>query len=48
MAVVWVNAWEVDLANEVDDGWLGRVFGSAVDSEFVNSVLMVALWFVCI
>lgn len=42
-AVVWVNAWKVDLADEVNDGWLGGVFGSAVDSEFVDSVLVVAL-----
>lgn len=41
--VVWVNARKIDLADEVNNGWLGGVFGSAVDSEFVDSVLVVAL-----
>lgn len=41
--VVWVDTGEIDLANEVDDRRLGRVFGAADNSEFVDAVLVVAL-----
>jgi hypothetical protein len=42
-AISWVNARQVDFANELDSGWLIGILVAAVHLEGVDSVLVDAL-----
>lgn len=46
LAVCWADTGQVDLADEVDDGWLLGVVWAALHLKFVDAVLVVSLWVV--